>query len=125
MQTIGLPNHRFRNARKHGNSYAPELGKKKAYTALLQCRTFLCQKKWGPHRGKISVVDMVIPGFHSVLVSTTDLERFLLRPEKFPKIFSFGGGRVRFFLLCQNNLALLLLRVGKGKKAQKRPVSLA
>ena len=32
-------------------------GKKKPYTALLQCRTFLCRKK-EVHRGKISVVDM-------------------------------------------------------------------
>ena len=28
----------------------PNSGKKKAYTALLQCRTFLCRKKWGPQR---------------------------------------------------------------------------
>ena len=72
-------------------------GKKRAYTALLQCRT--CRKNGG-RRGKISVVDMGFPGFHRVSVSTTDLESFCLRPEKFPKRFSFGGGRVRFFLLC-------------------------
>ena len=30
-------------------------------------------------------------------VSTSGLESFSLRPEKFPKRFSFGGGRVRFF----------------------------
>ena len=73
-------------------------GKKKAYTALLQCRTFLCRKKWGPQRkdfgGRYG-----FPGFHRVFVSTTDLESFSLRPEKFSKRFSFGGGRVRFFLL--------------------------
>ena len=40
------------------------------------------------------------PGFHRVFASTTGLESFSLRPEKFPKRFSFGGGRVRFFLLC-------------------------
>ena len=34
-------------------------GKKKAHTALLQCRTFLCRKKIGGHRGKISVVEKV------------------------------------------------------------------
>ena len=28
----------------------PKLGKKKAYTALLQCRTFPLPKKWGPQR---------------------------------------------------------------------------
>ena len=44
------------------------------------------------------MVDMVFSGFYRVfLVSTTDLESFSLRPEKFPKRFSFGGGRVRFF----------------------------
>ena len=37
--------------------------------------------------------------FIGFLISTTDLESFSLRPEKFPKQFSFGGGRVRFFLL--------------------------
>ena len=65
-------------------------GKKKAYTALLQCRTFLCRKKCGPQRkdfgGRCG-----FPGFHRVFVSTTDLESFSLRPEKFPKRFSFGG----------------------------------
>ena len=40
------------------------------------------------------------PGFYRVFVSTTGLESFSLRPEKFPKRFSFGGGRVRFFLIC-------------------------
>ena len=74
-------------------------GEKKAYTALLQCTTFLCQKKWGPQRkdfgGRYG-----FPGFYRVFVSTTGLESFSLRPEKFSKRFSFGGGRVRFFLLC-------------------------
>ena len=53
-------------------------------------------KKGGPQRkdfgGRYGV-----PGFHRDFVSTTDLESFSLRPEKFPKRFSFGGGRVRFF----------------------------
>ena len=39
----------------------------------------------GGHRGKISVVDMVFPGFYRVFVSTTGLERLSLRPEKFSK----------------------------------------
>ena len=30
--------------------FSASSGKKKAYTALLQCRTFLCRKKWGPQR---------------------------------------------------------------------------
>ena len=41
------------------------------------------------------------PGFYRVFVSTTGLDSSSLRPEKFPKRFSFGGGRVGFFLLCQ------------------------
>ena len=75
-----------------------ETGKKKAYTALLQRRTFLCRKKWGPQRkdfgGKYG-----FPGFYRVFVSTTGLESFSFRPQKFPKRFSIGGGRVRFLLL--------------------------
>ena len=39
------------------------------------------------------------PGFYRVFVSTAGLESFSLRPEKFPKRFSCGGGCVRFFLL--------------------------
>ena len=74
-------------------------GKKQAYTAPLQCRTFLCRKKWGPQRkdfgGRYG-----FPGFRRVFVSTTGLESFSLRPEKFPKRFSFSGGSVRFFLPC-------------------------
>ena len=72
-------------------------GKKKAYTALLQCRTFLCRKKWGPQRKDFGG-GYGLPGFCRVFVSTTGLESFSLRPEKFSKRFSFGGGRVRFLL---------------------------
>ena len=61
-------------------------GKKKAYTALLQCRTFLCRKKWGPQRkdfgGRCG-----FPGLHRVFVSITDPEGFSLRPGKYPKDF--------------------------------------
>ena len=78
-------------------------GKKKAYTALLQCRTSLCRTKWGPQRKDIGG-RYGFPGFQRVFVSTTDLESVSLRPEKFPKRFSFGGGRVRFFLLCRRVL---------------------
>ena len=37
--------------------------------------------------------------FYRVSVSTAGLESFSLRPEKFSKRFSFGGGSVRFVLL--------------------------
>ena len=60
--------------------------KKKAYTALLQCRTFRCRKKRGPQRkdfgGRYG-----FPGFYRVFVSTTGLESFSFSPEKFPKDF--------------------------------------
>ena len=80
-------------------SGGPGAGQKKAYTALLQCRTFLCRKKWGPQRKDFGG-GYGFPGFYRVFVSTTGLESFSLRPEKFSKRFSFGGGCVRFFLLC-------------------------
>ena len=73
-------------------------GKKKPYTALLQCRTF-CRQKWGPLRKDFGG-GYGFPGFYRVFVSTTGLESFSLRPDKFSKRFSFGGGCVRFFLLC-------------------------
>ena len=54
------------------------------------------RKKGGPQRkdfaGRYGFL-----GFFWVFVSTTGLESFSLRPEKFPKRMSFGGGRVRFF----------------------------
>ena len=50
-------------------------GKKKAYTALLQCRTFLCRKKWGPQRKDFGG-GHGFPGFYRVFVSTTGLESF-------------------------------------------------
>ena len=46
------------------------------------------------------MVDMVFLVFMGFFVSTTGLESFSFRPEKFPKRFSFGSGRVRFLLLC-------------------------
>ena len=62
-------------------------------------QNFSLPKKRGPQRKDFG--DRYgFPGFHRVLVSTTGLESFSLRPEKFPKGFSFGGGRVRFLLLC-------------------------
>ena len=47
---------------------------KKACTALLQCRTFLCPKKWRPQRKDFGA-RYGFPGFHRVFVSTTNLER--------------------------------------------------
>ena len=45
------------------------------------------------------------PGFLRVFVSTTGLESSSLRPEKFSKRFSFGGGSVPFFLLYFRDFA--------------------
>ena len=53
---------------------------------------------------------MVFLGFTGVFVSTTGLESFSLGPEKFSKWFSFGGGCVRFFLLCMSDKLLIVLR---------------
>ena len=81
--------------------FCPLTGKKKAYTALLQYRTFLCWKKWGPQSKEFSG-RYACPGFYRVFVSTTGLESFSWKPEKFSKRISLGGGSVRFFLLCPN-----------------------
>ena len=60
------------------------------------CLCELCPQKWGPQRkdfgGRFG-----FPGFYRVFASTTGLEGF---SEKFSKQFSFGGGSVRFCLLC-------------------------
>ena len=59
-------------------------------------QNFSLQKKWGPQRKNFGG-GYGLPGFYRVFVSTTGLESFSLRPEKFSKRFSFGGGCVRFF----------------------------
>ena len=56
-------------------------------------------QKWGPQRKDFGGGYGFL-GFYRVFVSTTGLESFSLRPEKFSKRFSFVGGCVRFFLLC-------------------------
>ena len=78
----------------------PLAGKKKSIHRPAPVQNFSLQKKNGVHRGKISVVDMVFLVFIGFFVSTNGLESFSLRPEKFSKRFSFGGGCVCFFLLC-------------------------
>ena len=74
------------------------LGKRKHTPPYSSAELFFAEKNGG-HRGKISVVDMAFLVFIGFLVSTTGLESFSFRPEKFPKRISFGGGRVRFLLL--------------------------
>ena len=54
------------------------------------------QKKW-VHRGKVLVVDMVSL-FLGFCIYHLGLEYLFLRPDKFSKLSSFGGGSVRFFL---------------------------
>ena len=61
-------------------------GKKKAYTALLQCRTFLCRKKMGSTEERFRWW-IWFPGFYRVFVSTTGLESFSFRSESSPKDF--------------------------------------
>ena len=54
------------------------------------------RKKWGPQRKDFGG-GYGFPGLYRVFGSTTGLESFSLRPEKFSKRFSFGGGCVRVF----------------------------
>ena len=57
-------------------------------------------EKHGGHKEKISVVDLVFLFVIGFYIHHRP-GNFSLRPEKFPKRFSFGGGRARFFLLCK------------------------
>ena len=77
---------------RHGN---PNICEKESIHLPAPVRNFSLPKKNGSHRGQI-LVDTVFLGFCRVFASTTGLERFSLRPEKFSKRFSFGGGRVHF-----------------------------
>ena len=61
--------------------------------------TFLCRKKWGSQRKDFGGGYGFFLVFIGFFVSTTGLESFSLRPEKFSKRFDFGGGCVRFLLL--------------------------
>ena len=78
----------------------PKFWEKESRHRPAPVRNFSLPKKWGAQRkdfgGRCG-----FPCFDRVFVSTTGLESFYLslRPAKFPKIFSFGGGRVRFVLL--------------------------
>ena len=49
---------------------------------------------------------------------------FQLRPEKFPKRFSFGGGRVRLYLLCKANSPSFSAELPRGPNDQKNRISL-
>ena len=69
------------------------LGKRNHTLPCSSAELFFAEKN-GVHRGKISVVDMAVLVFIGFLSG-----KFSLRPEKFSKRFSFGGGCARFFLL--------------------------
>ena len=74
-------------------------GKKKAYTALLQCRTFLCRKN-GVHRGRISVVDMVFLVFIGFWYPPPAWKVFLFGQKSSPNDFLSVVVVYAFFLLC-------------------------
>ena len=74
------------------------LGKRKHTPPCSSAELFFAEKR-GPQRKDFGG-GYGFPAFYRVFVSTTGLEKFSLHPEKFPKRFSFGGGRVRFLLLC-------------------------
>ena len=71
-------------------------GKRKTYTALLQRRTFLCRKKWGPQRKDFGG-GYGLPGFLQGFCIHHRPGKFFFEARKVPKRFSFGGGRVCFF----------------------------
>ena len=73
-------------------------------------------KEWGPQR-KISAVDMAFLVFKRGICIYHRPGKFSLRPEKVSKRFSFGGGSVRFFLLC---LQLLPLQKAHSAGLQKQ-----
>ena len=70
---------------------------KKAYTALLQSRTFLCRKKWGPQRKDFGG-GYGFPGYYRVFVSTTGLESFFWGQNSSPKDFLSVVVAYAFFL---------------------------
>ena len=92
------------NPTKQAIASKPSQGKKKAYTALLQCRTSLAEKMGSTdERFRWWIwFSWVLQGFciHHRPGS------FSLRPEKFSKRFSFGCGCVRFVLLCSKEISL-------------------
>ena len=59
-------------------------GKKKAYTALLQRGTFLCQNNMGATEERFGG-RYGFPGFYRAFVRTTGLENFSLRQKSSPK----------------------------------------
>ena len=83
------------------------LGKRKHTPPCSSAELVFARKIWGTQKkdfgGRYGC-----PSFHRAFVSTTGLESFSLRPEKFPKIFSFSGGSVRFFLLCRCSPQIVL-----------------
>ena len=82
-------------------NFVTKLGKRKHTPPCSSAELFFAEKKWGPQRKDFGG-GYGFPGFYRVFVSTTGPESFsLLRPEKFPKRSSFGGGCVRFFLPCE------------------------
>ena len=75
--------------------YVPPLQGHVSYAGS-SAELFFAEEKWGPQRKDFGG-GYGLPGFYRVVVSTTSLESFSLRPEKFSKRFSFGGDCVRFF----------------------------
>ena len=61
-------------------------GKKKAYTALLECRTELCRKKWGPQRKDFGG-GYGFPGFIGFLYPPPAWKVFLWGQKSSPKDF--------------------------------------
>ena len=94
------------------------LGKRKAYTALLQYRTFSFAEKMGSQRKDFGGI--YIYGF-LVFVSTNDLESSSLRPEKFPKDFHSVVVYAFFFSVACSRLSCLRHFRDSRRFCERRP----
>ena len=66
-------------------------------------RQMLFSERHEGHRGTISVVNMLVPGFYRVFVSTASLESSFSEARKVFQIISCGGGSVRLFFHVQES----------------------
>ena len=85
------------NASNSGKSLSELILGKRKHTPPCSSAELFFAEKMGSTEGKISVVDMVFLVFMGFLYPPPAWESFSLRPEKFSKRFSFGGGCVRVF----------------------------
>ena len=88
----------LRSKRFAAGRWTSLLGKRNHTPPCSSAELFFAEKN-GVHRGKISVVDMAFLVFIGFLYPPPAWKVFF-EASKFSKRFSFGGGSVRFVLLC-------------------------